>query len=157
MKTPSLKQFVFDEQGIAMTEGVIVIPIFIIIWLGLLVFHGLYKSRLEVQVTSAANALSTSYSGCSNDDTSNHYENSNKAQNNPDDDNWLTKLAGNQPFGFSHISGKSEIVVEKIPKTLGGLNFTLKAKQKYICNMKPKKGLLDMIISIARDAMDKNK
>ena len=36
-----------DERGTAMTEGVIVVPFFIIVWMGLLVLHHLQGGRLE--------------------------------------------------------------------------------------------------------------
>ncbi len=39
-----------DEKGIAMTEGVIVIPFFLVIWMGLIFLDHTYNARLEAQV-----------------------------------------------------------------------------------------------------------
>ncbi len=52
-----------DERGLAMTEGVIVVPFFIIVWAGLLALFHLYDARLTAQVSAGAVAMDMAASG----------------------------------------------------------------------------------------------
>jgi hypothetical protein len=164
--TVSSHLLIRDERGVSMTEGVIVIPFFIIIWMGLILFHRVYIGRLEAQVEAHNVAFSGAMEGtCNGKKESNDNANTNDLK-----DEMSQKTAndqqidishqaeqsthgddgGNSLFDWSHFVTTTSIVVGNIPKPFGGPERTVEGKAKVMCNMKPQNGLSDAIYDMLK-------
>ena len=150
-----------DKSGIAITEAVIVIPFFLIVWMGLITMHHMYEKRLEAQVISEGKAITVSIKGCKGDydygdDDSNAASNEANSQmesEHSDESGWLTSIAGEQPFAWKHTSGGKKLIASGIPELFGGPDRAVRASQKFMCNMEPKDGLWDMLFDIMKGAL----
>ena len=149
-----MMQLIRDERGIAMTEGVIVMPFFIIIFMALIALHHIYEGRLEAQVNSLAKALEHAHLGCADDpgavQENTEYrdgldENGKKA---------LDSAAGASPLQGAHTTGAETVVVDGVPTLFGGPTLTVSASQRVLCNMEPKDSIFGAIVEIIRDAVD---
>ena len=145
-----------DDRGIAMTEAVVVIPFFLIVWMGLITMHRMYEKRLEAQVMSESRAIQISLHGCAGssepvDDPSGSVPDELEIKGGSS--SWFDRMTGDQPFAWSHTSGKTVLVASGIPKLFGGPTRKVKGKQKMLCNMRPKDGLWDMLISMINSAV----
>jgi Flp pilus assembly protein TadG len=142
-----------DRRGVAMTEAVVVLPFFIIIWMSLVALHHVHQGRLEAQVGSMDAALSRSYRGCTGSDAQN-LDSSGKSQAMPAQSaDWLERISGEQPFGWSHTHGKCAVEVDGVPALYGGPERTVRASQTLLCNMKPKDGLVEMVFDLVKTAL----
>ncbi len=139
-----------------MTEAVIVIPFFLIVWMSLIFLHEMYDARLSAQTISMGAALRSSYSGCPSTSETEVEDHSGEAEAHSGEgvkidetsQDWLDKVASEQPFGWTHTSGGCTVTVDGIPAPFGGPTRKVKASQKVMCNMKPKDGLLDLVFSM---------
>jgi Flp pilus assembly protein TadG len=149
-----MKALFEDERGISMTEGVIVVPFFILIWTGLIAVHHLYSGRLEAQLESAANAMATASYGCSEKNVVDLTE---AAGQNPEiadeADDWLSSLSGDSPFAWSHAVVTATVDVDHIPRTLGGPVMQVSGRQRYLCNMEPVDSLTDLIVDLVNSLL----
>ncbi len=155
-----------DERGISMTEAVITIPFFIIVWMGLIFLHRVYIGRLEAQVEAHNVAFSGAMKGiCSgrkiaSDNSSTHdiqKEMSQKTVNEQQIDisdqaeqSTQGEDGGSSLFDWSHFITTTSVVVHNIPKPFGGPEKTTKGKAKVMCNMKPRNGLSDSIYDMLK-------
>jgi hypothetical protein len=155
-----------DERGLSMTEGVIVIPFFILIWMALILFHRVYTGRLEAQVEAHNVAFSGAMKGkCEGKKVSNDNSNTNdikeemsqKTANNQQIDishqaeqSTHSDDGGNSLFDWSHFVTTTSIVVDDVPKPFGGPQRIVKGKAKVMCNMKPRSGLSDTIYDMLK-------
>lgn len=146
-----------DKRGIAITEAVIVIPFFLIVWMAMITMHHMYEKRLEAQVISEGRAVSRAALGCKGDDTDVNEAASaaddKMAEEHTDESGFLSSIAGDQPFAWTHTSGAKSLVATGIPKLFGGPERRVKASQKFMCNMEPKDGLWNMLVDIMRSAL----
>lgn len=156
-QSPKLQRLRRDECGIATTEAVIVIPFFLIVWMGLITVHHVYEKRLEVQVLSESRAISRAANGCKGDDQDVSPEagaaDDKMEAEHSDESGFLSSIAGDQPFAWTHTSGGLSIVASGIPELYGGPERRVKGSQKFMCNMEPKDGLWDMLVDMMRSAL----
>jgi hypothetical protein len=146
------------EQGIAMTEAVVVLPFFLVVWMSMITVHRMYEKRLESQVTSESRALQHSYSGCTGyTDASGSADKlgvgSEAESAMRDTAGWISAISQNTPFGWSHTKGKTTLIATGIPELFGGPERGLTSDQYLLCNMKSQNGLIDMIVNLARDLL----
>jgi hypothetical protein len=163
ISTPSL---IRDERGISMTEGVIVIPFFIIIWMGLIFLHRVYVGRLEAQVEAHNVAFSGAMKGnCRGKKDPNTNSNTKDikaemAQKTTNDQqidisheaeqSTQGEEGGSSLFDWSHFITTTSVVVYNIPNPFGGPERTVEGKAKVMCNMKPRNGLSDTIYDMLK-------
>ncbi|MDD5306916.1 MAG: hypothetical protein PHU25_06295 [Deltaproteobacteria bacterium] len=154
MKRPGL---LADTHGIAMTEGVIVIPFFILIWMGLVALHHMYEARLEAQVAAGAMAMDMASSGeCgeADRDLGDTPETAGiDADLGGEAGDMLNGIGGCQPFSWSHARVTAEVDATGIPRPLGGPVRTLRGKRTLMCNMKPVDGLIDLVAKMVKQAL----
>lgn len=136
-----------NEKGTAMTEAVIVIPFFIIVWMSFIALHHIYDGRLEAQVIALGTALATSYGGCDGNSAVGVEEGVDvelpeKASS------WLSDLGVETPFGCPHTNGRVTLSVSGVPALYDGPEVDVKAKQRVACNMRPKDGLSELVLGI---------
>jgi hypothetical protein len=148
-----------DDRGIAITEAVIVIPFFLIVWMGLITMHNMYEKRLEAQVISESRALQISLQGCSGNglkvnDPDGRVPNSLEIKGG--DSSWFERMTGDQPFAWSHTSGQTVLVASGIPELFGGPTREVSGRQKMLCNMRPQKGLFKMLVNMINSAVGGN-
>jgi hypothetical protein len=142
-----------NENGVAMTEAVIVIPFFLIIWMSIITLHHLYDGRLEAQTISLATALSRSFKGCTGDPSPVTGAADASAEIAPETSSWLSELAGEQPLGWTHTHGRCTITVSGIPGLFGGPEKEVRAEQTVICNMRPKDGIIDLVYGMVKSML----
>ncbi len=148
-----------------MTEAVIVIPFFIIIWMGLIFLHGTYIARLEAQVE----AHNVAYQGAmigeckgAKDDKGNEDKmdsamsdaNAEAPANdsvNLDVADLAKKGGGDSVFDWSHHIVGATVTASGLPEPLGGPTKKMKGKARLMCNMEPKGGLSDALYSFLKD------
>ncbi|MCP4601999.1 MAG: hypothetical protein GY847_16030 [Proteobacteria bacterium] len=155
-----------DDRGIAMTEAVIVIPFFIIIWMGLIFLHGIYLGRLQAQVEAHNVAYQGAMIGdCKGiKDNRGNDENIDKAMDDANesdaqvnenvDVNAMDLVAeggGSSMFDWSHHIVSAEVTVSGLPKPFGGPTKKLKGKAKLLCNTEPRNGLKDALYEFLKD------
>lgn len=143
-----------NEQGLAMTEGVIVVAFFLLIWMGLIALHRMYDGRLSAQVESERLVLAKAAAGCSGENVADlTAEAGVDAELSGDTGDWLAALGGDQPFAWSHAVVAVRLVVDGIPERLGGPSRTVKGRQRMLCNMEPIDSLTDLIADLVSDAL----
>jgi len=149
-----------DDSGIAMTEGVIVIPFFILIWIGLIALHGLFAGRLLVQVEAGAIAMAMAESGdCGDADLSvDDMDQTSSLETGlgSSESSMIEDVAGIQPFAWAHADVAMDREVDGIPEAVGGPTATVSAHRTLMCNMKPVDGLLDMVAQVVAEALGLN-
>ena len=151
-----LKQLAADRRGISIAEAVIVIPFFLIVWMGLITMHHMYEKRLEAQVMSESRAIQISVAGCSGhsvqvQDPDGSIPDSLEIQGGGS--SWFEDISGDQPFAWTHTSGGTKRVASGIPELFGGPERTVKAGQKMLCNMRPQDGLWGMLVNMIKAAV----
>ena len=160
IETGSAASLLRDRRGIATTEAVIVIPFFLIVWMGMVTVHHVYEKRLEVQVISEGRAMSASVAGCkgSPDDVSDQANEANDqlASEHGNEASFMERIGGDQPFAWTHTSGGKRLTAADIPELFGGPERTVEASQKFMCNMEPKDGLWDMLCDMMKSALGWN-
>lgn len=143
-----------DERGIAMTEGVIVMPFFIIIMMSLIALHHLYEGRLEAQVSSAARAFQHAREGC--EGTSGAVtDNSDYAEDLTEDQRRiLDSGAGENPVNGAHAHGEETVAVGDVPALFGGPTVLVRGKQDVACTMPATDSVFEGIADEVRDMVN---
>ena len=149
-----MMKLIRDERGIAVTEGVIVMPFFIIIFMALIALHHIYEGRLEAQVNAAAKAFLHAHLGCA-DDPGAVQENT-EYRDGLDDTGKeaLDSAAGESPLQGAHTTGAETVVVDDIPALFGGPTRQISASQRVLCNMEPKDSVFGAIVELIREVVD---
>ncbi len=164
-KTRSMRSVLSDDTGISMTEGVIVIPFFIIVWMGLIFLHLIYIHRLEAQVEAhniayqGAMVGNCDGRGASKDDkgsdesVDNSINGANTQGGELDATDLTTKATegGDSMFDWSHHIISAKVSVDGLPELLGGPTKDVKGRSRLLCNMKPRSGLADAIYGFIKD------
>jgi len=148
-----------------MTEAVIVIPFFIIIWMGLIFLHSTYIARLQAQV----DAHNVAYQGAmigqckgAKDDKGNDEEmdgvlndaNADASGNNDmgiDVIDLAKKGGGDSVFDWSHHIVGATVTASGLPEPMGGPTKKMNGKARLMCNMEPTGGLADALYSFLED------
>ncbi len=153
-------RLMLDDRGVAMTEGVIVIPFFIVIWMGLMVLFHLFSARLEVQVEAGAIAMAMAESGdCGDADLSiDDVEQTSSLDTGLEESesSMIEGVAGCQPFAWAHANVSVDREVDDIPPAMGGPTSTVVGQRSLMCNMKPVDGLLDLVAGIVKEVLGLN-
>lgn len=153
-----------EERGIAMTESVIVIPFFLIVWMGLIFLHNAYIGRLEAQVEAHNQAYQGAMVGnCSgNKEQSVHNDELEEVVNGAEGENGTVSLnamdlaakgGGDSLFDWSNYQLGVEVEVGGIPEPMGGPKKKLKGEARMMCNMEPTEGLADAIFKFLEDLL----
>ncbi len=157
-----------DRKGIAITEAVIVLPVFLLIWMGLITMHHMYEKRLEAQVVSLGTAVRVSLNGCAgytvtedspvHDDPDGRIPDEISAGNlsatKDSNQSWWEQVSGDQPFAWRHTTGGATKTAYNIPKLFGGPTRKLGADQYLLCNMREQDGLWDMLVNMIQAAFE---
>ena len=148
---------VCDEAGTAMTEGAIVVPFFIVIWMGLIALHHLFIGRMEAQVTAGAVAMQMAESGnCGDADLSLDDISQISGMDTGLEERegeMIGSIAGCQPFAWSHANAKVENSVEGVPVPMGGPTVKVGGTRTVMCNMEPVDGLMDLVTTVVSKAL----
>lgn len=146
-----------DERGTAMTEGVIVVPFFIVVWMGLLALHHLLAGRLEAQLAAGSAALAAAGSGECDGATTSLEDFPQTADVEVDlggeEESMLEAIAGCQPLSWNHAEPVAAVTVHGIPVPLGGPDRTVTGRRVLMCNMKPVDGLLELVADVVTTAL----
>jgi hypothetical protein len=154
-----------DERGISMTESVIVIPFFLIVWMGLIFLHHTYLGRLEAQVEAHNKAFQGAMQGkCEGakegavhddriDDAINDKEAGDEAVSLNAMD-LATAGGGDSMFDWSNYVVSAEVEVKGLPKPLGGPTKKMKGEARLMCNMEPRDGLSDALFEFLKGLLD---
>lgn len=146
-----------DERGIAMTEGVIVVPFFVLIWMGLIALHLLHGGRLTVQLEAGAQALAMAASGdCGDADLSLDDMPQTAGLDTglgAEEADMIEAIAGAQPFAWAHATASVARTVEGIAVPLGGPSREVRGTRVLMCNMKPVDGLMDLVATVVQEAL----
>ncbi|MDJ0763230.1 MAG: hypothetical protein QNJ97_09605 [Myxococcota bacterium] len=150
-----------DQQGIAMTEAVVVLPVFIIIWMGLIFCHRTYIGQMEARTTVNMNAYQgaaigtcdgATDEGTSSEDIDQAMDDAHATTSDNEVDGvtvdtttLIEKAGGDSLFDWRNTIIGSKTTVTGIPKPIGGPSVEVKAKAKLMCNMKPQDGLASML------------
>ncbi len=143
-----------DERGIAMTEGVIVMPFFILIMMSLIALHHLYDGRLEAQVSSAARAFQYAREGCEGN-MGTVTDNSDYAADLTEDQRGILESgAGENPVNGAHADGEELVAVGDVPALFGGPTVLVRGKQDVACTMPPTDSVFGGIADEVRDMVN---
>lgn len=153
-----------DERGIAMTEAVIVIPFFLIVWMGLIFLHNAYLGRLEAEVEAHNQAYQGAMVGScgGKKEESAHNDEMDDAVNGAEDGNDAVSLnamdlaakgGGDSLFDWSNYLLEVEVEVGGIPEPMGGPKKKLKGEARMMCNMEPRDGLADALFEFLKDLL----
>ncbi len=148
-----MRDLIRNDRGIAMTEAVIVIPFFILIWMGLNALHHLYAAKLEAQTISHGLAMSMAVAGeCGTGETTiedvDDEADVNTDLGDAETEKMLNTVAGGQPLAWSHAEASAEVTAEHVPEIFGGPTAKVQGRSKMMCNMKPRDGLVDMVVDM---------
>ena len=140
-----------------MTEGVVVVPFFILVWMGLVALHHLLDGRLEAQAAAGCAALAAAGSGeCDGASTSlADFPQTADVQVSlgEEEESMLEAIAGCQPLSWNHAEPAAEVTVHRIPAPLGGPERTVTGRRVLMCNMKPVDGLLELVADVVTTAL----
>jgi len=146
-----------DDRGVAMVEGVIVVPFFLIIWMGLIALFSLFDARLEAQLAAGDAAMQMASGGmCKEADMSlDDMDQTSEMDTGMDSEesDMISNISGSQPFAWSHARTTVSRDAENIPESFGGPTITVKGKRTLMCNMKPVDGLMDMVAGLVSDLL----
>jgi Flp pilus assembly protein TadG len=146
-----------DENGTAMTEGAIVVPFFILIWMGLMALHHLFVGRMEAQVTAGAVAMQMADSGeCGDADLSLDDISQISGMDTgleEKEGEMIGSIAGCQPFAWSHATATIQNSVEGVPVPMGGPTAKVEGTRTVMCNMEPVDGLMDLVTTVVSKAL----
>lgn len=152
-----MKRFASDESGVAMTEAIIAIPFFLIVWIGLIALHQLYSAKLEAQARAGAVAMEMAVSGeCGKADLDLDDMDQTSGLDGEIDvetSGMLERIASTQPFAWAHAKVTARSTATSIPRQFGGPEVEMKAKAIMMCNMKPADGLMDLVAREVRSAL----
>ena len=146
-----------EERGVAMTEAVVVLPFFMVLWMGLVALHNLWDARLEAQAESWGDALAASRAAdCQGDPRSmvaqlDAAPGGDAALDAVQDEHsgagTALSAAGVLPFAFRHLTGTASREASGIPVPLGGPTRMARGRNKVMCNMQPQEGLFDVVVN----------
>ncbi len=146
-----------DEKGIAMSEGVIVVPFFLAIWIGLIGVHALLEGRLEARLEADSRALATASSGeCGDSDMSlDEMEQTSGTETGMDTSiaGMLAEIAGCDPLSWAHAEVVAVEEVDGVPARLGGPTLEVAEGAVLMCTTEPVDGLLDLVADVVGDAL----
>jgi hypothetical protein len=151
------RSLVRDDAGIALAEGVIVVPFFVLIWMGLVALHLLHGARLAVQVEAGSRVLEMATGGDCGDadmtlddmpqtagiDTGLETEQS----------DLLAEIAGTQPLAWAHATVTASQTVDGIALPFGGPTREVRGTRVLMCNMKPVDGLMELVAGVVQEAL----
>ena len=159
-----------DTRGLAMTEGVVVIPFFILIWMALLAITSLYHARLEAQVEAHNIAFSGAMGGKCDGirsksantvtedvrreiDTAGANQGLGQLSSQADksvemESGASASSGGSSLFDWSMYLTEATRTVNDLPLPLGGPSKTMHGQAKLLCNMRPKNGLGDLFYDL---------
>jgi len=153
-----------DERGVSITEGVIVIPFFVLIWMGLIFLHNSYVGAVEAQVqaqnlafqgAAAGNCTGSTEDEGANQDVDDALNGANSESEvggtTLNTDVLINECGGSSLLDWSHHRIGATVEVSGIPTPFGGPSNTLKGSAKLMCNTEPRDGLGDMIYGFLQD------
>ena len=126
-----------------MAEGVIVIPVFIIIWIGMYGVHSMYKARLTAQSKSSSLTLVSAQNGECKDQSVDLYatsQGSNAEKVTGNAQSFMQKMGSSNPLILTHAHDSASEEYKMFNKTK-----TIKGSRILACNTKPIDNLMDFI------------
>ena len=140
------------SEGAVMVEAVIVMPVFILVFSGLVALHHGWQTGLRSrgQARQRAYAISVSKS-CGG-----HNVSADLLGMGSESDSVLAGImdkalglldavTGGTPFDFSHVRAEGKSTVSSVPRIFGGPSFTARSAEILICNEEKFNGLLDIV------------
>ena len=148
--------FYKNDKGIAMTEGVIVIPFFLVVWFGIFSVYCAYTARLDARGEATRGAYKQSMSGeCDNFSFNNDEgapdtgfsRNSNERSEFSIGEEKISNGSGiwnaakdMNPLIFQHVDASANVSHEIYGRTHNAV-----ASRIMLCNSKPADGILQLI------------
>lgn len=135
-----------NDDGLAMTEGVIVIPFFIAVWLGVFSLYCYYTARLDAQSDATGTAYAGAMGGDCNDQSLNNVEGApvvDDATISMDGGKW-EQLGEHIPLVPSRVAPKV-----KVSHEVYGREREAEGSRLMQCNSKPIDGFFEMIFDMA--------
>lgn len=134
-----------------MTEGVIIIPFFILIWMGLNLLHITYVERLRAQGEAKNAVLEMASAGnCGQADMSLDQMSQTSGMEpgmNSQAQDMITSITGYAPFAWSHSSTSITQTIQTKE------SFTVTGNSILMCNTKPVDGLMDLVSSLVKEIL----
>ncbi|MBN2714377.1 MAG: pilus assembly protein [Deltaproteobacteria bacterium] len=136
-----------EEQGIAMTEGVIVVPFFIAVWLGAFSLYGYFTARLVAQGKATDSAYTHTISGNCSDTSGNNDDDAvqlDSAALGIDNKYWES-VAEFCPLIPTNINASADVT-----HTVYGRAQSARGSRVMLCNNRPVDGVFEMLIETAK-------
>lgn len=131
-------------DGIAMAETIIVLPFFIIVWLGMCALSNFYEARLAAQNMASLGALASASAGNCNDVSLSIEDlgvDAGEEMSGTESD-VLSELAGIHPLAVVHVHSSASAEASYF-----GERREASGERLLLCNTKPVDGLMDLIVS----------
>jgi hypothetical protein len=149
-----MKRFLKCKKGVAMAQGVIVIPFFILIWMGMLMLYRIYDTRLEAQSVASLTALKMASAGNCNDAVLNAEDfpggSGYSIDKTEKGSSFYEEIAGMSPLAIDHTKVKINSKVKKVPKGFGKEGISVSGNRIMTCNTKPANGLMDKVAQMVK-------
>ncbi len=136
-----------DEKGIAMTEAVIVIPFFILIWMVLIYLHSICNARLEAQVKAHHTAFTQAMGGNCSGSFESDKADGDEVRHTVDGVTSELSISesaspgGDALFDWSHHVISTVVTADNLPNPIGGPTQDTRGKARVMCNSKPEDSL----------------
>lgn len=134
---------IIDNQGIAMAEAVIVLPFFILVWVGMLSVYNHFNAKLGVQTDAARMALRSAGDGvCGDVSVSSEQLGAEVSEQLPKQETGLlTNLGEIHPLAVVHVNSTATREQEIFNKS-----SSVSGQRTLCCNTKPVDGLMALIV-----------
>lgn len=137
------------DDGAIMTEAAIVLPFFILLWMGLVALHSLWTARLTAQTQAHGTAYEGTARGQCEGNANEGPSDANAATEALDSNTTeVLKAGGNDLFDWSPYVIVSTVMARHIPRPLGGPEKGVSGKSRILCNTKPQSHLGDFIFDM---------
>jgi hypothetical protein len=138
-----------------MTEGVVVLPFFVVILAALTYAHHTFDGRLEAQVEAHRVAIGGAMAGgcgAGDGETSEEIEDA-LGQEGGGGENPMSlaeKAGGSSLFDWSHYGVKTAVTVDGLPARLGGPERQMRGEARLMCNTEPVGGLAEAFFELVK-------
>ena len=141
-----------DEMGIAMTEGIIVVPFFIVAWMGLFGMYNMYQAKLRAQTLASAAALNSAAVGNCSDIKIEHSDMEGTEQIDEvskEQTSVLSRIGGVNPLAIAHSSARATEKAKLFDKEV-----EMKGERMMACNSRPADSLMELIVDNVKAFFD---
>jgi len=135
-------------DGVAMTEGIIVVPFLLLVWSGLSALAAIYLHRLDIEAWAAAQVMDMASAGNCSDVSEESVPGAEPLADR--EAGLLSRLGGTNPLVMAHSRATVSQQVSDLPSALNGGTVRLSTGRIMMCNTRPVDGLMDLIVADVR-------